>query len=186
MALAFYHCPLGHRCIFFCIKEFYLLGCLHLSKSLRHKLYVCTDRSGKKHHLVLEVAISSPKCRLSFVPFANSHPMVCTGKVELGGSSSPTQPVQQLSNQRQRVTVLDSEVIEASIIDTQPKRSVRLPVGWRYQIIFLVFRYPLMSILSMDWWSQGSLTLPSPYLVLKAVHPCWVGLKTVQPCWVLI
>ena len=54
------------------------------------------------------------------------------------------------SNRRQRVTVFDCGVIETSIIDTQPKGSVRLPVGRRYQIIFLVPHHPLMSILSID------------------------------------
>ena len=53
------------------------------------RLVVCIQVS----LLVLKVAISSPEYRLSFVSFANSHPMVCIGKVELGKPPSSSQTV---------------------------------------------------------------------------------------------
>ena len=37
----------------------------------------------ERHHLVLKVAVSSPKRGLPLVPFADSHSMVGTGEVEL-------------------------------------------------------------------------------------------------------
>ena len=41
-------------------------------------------RQPKEHHLIFEVTVSSFEHGLLLVPFANSHLMVCTGKVELG------------------------------------------------------------------------------------------------------
>ena len=55
---------------------------------------------------------------------------------------------------RQRVPVLDRKVVEASLIDTQPKRSVRFPVKKDLN--------PLVSTSSMEWslvsvfWDFGS------------------------------
>ena len=40
----------------------------------------------KKHYLILEVAISGPKSGLSFISFANSHPVIGIGEVKLGKS----------------------------------------------------------------------------------------------------
>ena len=38
----------------------------------------------KKHHLILKVAISGLESSLLLISFANSHPVVGTGEVELG------------------------------------------------------------------------------------------------------
>ena len=38
----------------------------------------------KKHHLVLEMVILSPKHFFPFVSLADSHPMIYTGKIKLG------------------------------------------------------------------------------------------------------
>ena len=43
-------------------------------------------RQTERHHLVLEVTVSSPERGLPFVPLSDSHSMVGTGKVELGES----------------------------------------------------------------------------------------------------
>ena len=41
-------------------------------------------RQTERHHLVLKVAVLSPKRSLLLVPFADSHSMVGTDEVELG------------------------------------------------------------------------------------------------------
>ena len=46
-------------------------------------------RQTERHHLVLEVTVSSPERGFPLVPFADSHSMVGTGKVELGESFCP-------------------------------------------------------------------------------------------------
>ena len=38
----------------------------------------------KRHHLILEIAVSSPKNSLPLISFTNSHLVIDTGKVELG------------------------------------------------------------------------------------------------------
>lgn len=43
----------------------------------------------KKHHLLLEVVISSPERRLLFVHFTNSHSIVYISKIELAKLFSP-------------------------------------------------------------------------------------------------
>ena len=47
-------------------------------------------RQPKGHHLIFEVTVSSSERGLPLVPFADSHSMVCTGKVELGKPPSPS------------------------------------------------------------------------------------------------
>ena len=42
------------------------------------------------HHLIFEVTILSFERGLPLVPFADSYPMVCTGKFELGKPPSPS------------------------------------------------------------------------------------------------
>ena len=44
----------------------------------------------KRHHLVLDVAVSSPERGFPLVLFPDSHLMVCTGKIELGKPPSPS------------------------------------------------------------------------------------------------
>ena len=57
------------------------------------------------------MAIASLENYFSFVSFANSYLMVCTSKIKLDELFSPTQSVQQSSNQRQRVLVFNCEFI---------------------------------------------------------------------------
>lgn len=48
----------------------------------------CIHQS-KKYHLVLKVAKPSLESRFLFFSFANSHPIVCTGKIKLDELLSP-------------------------------------------------------------------------------------------------
>ena len=38
----------------------------------------------KRHYLIFEVAVSGPESSLPLISFANSHPVIGTGEVELG------------------------------------------------------------------------------------------------------
>lgn len=81
----------------------------------------------KRHDLVLKVTVSGPKGRLPFIAFSNSHPMVGAGQVKLDEALSSAQVVQGLINQGQRVPILDGQIGETSVIDTQAKATVWLP-----------------------------------------------------------
>ena len=50
----------------------------------------------KRHHLILEVAVSGSKSSLSLISFANSHPVIGTGEVELGKPPCSSQSIQRL------------------------------------------------------------------------------------------
>ena len=96
-------------------KDVKLLSKYLVDVSLEAYWCVCQT---KRHHLVLKVTVSSLERGLPLVSFADSYLMVCTSKVELGKLLSPSQLIQQLPNQWQRIPVLDNKVIEALIVDT--------------------------------------------------------------------
>ena len=52
----------------------------------------------KKHHLIFEMTVSGPESSLSLISFANSHPVICTGKVKLGKSPRLPPFIQRLPN----------------------------------------------------------------------------------------
>ena len=54
----------------------------------------------KRHHLIFEVAISGSESSLLLISFANSHPVIGTGKVELGKPPCLSQSIQGLPDQR--------------------------------------------------------------------------------------
>ena len=47
-------------------------------------------RQPKRYHLIFQMTVSSSKRGLPLVSFADSHLIVCTGKVELGKPPSPS------------------------------------------------------------------------------------------------
>ena len=46
--------------------------------------YCRSAGQSKRHYLIFEVAVSGPKSSFPLIFFANSHPLIGTGKVELG------------------------------------------------------------------------------------------------------
>ena len=50
----------------------------------------------KRHHLIFEVAVSGPESSLPLISFANSHPVIGTGEVELGKPPCSSQSIQRL------------------------------------------------------------------------------------------
>ena len=65
---------------------------------------------------------------LLFIAFTNSHLMIGVGEVQLGKSPSPAEPIQRFTNQRQRILVFDSDIIEAPIIHVKAEASIWLLV----------------------------------------------------------
>ena len=80
----------------------------------------------KRHYLILEVTVSSPESSLLLIFFANSHPMIGTGEVELGKPLYLPQSIQRLPKQRQWVLVLDCEIIMSLIINTKLEATIWL------------------------------------------------------------
>ena len=68
-------------------KDVKLLNKNFVNISLETYWYVCLP---KKHHLVLEMTVSSSERRLLFIPFTDFHLIVCTCKVELDKLFSPS------------------------------------------------------------------------------------------------
>ena len=58
-----------------------------INESLEAYRCVC---SSKRHHLILELAVSSPERGLPLILFADFHLMVRTGKVKLSKPLSPS------------------------------------------------------------------------------------------------
>lgn len=56
---------------------------------------------------------------LSFIALSNSHTMVDGGQAQLGETPSSAKAVQGLTNQKQQIPILDSQVVEASVINRQ-------------------------------------------------------------------
>ena len=50
----------------------------------------------KRHHLIFEIAVSSLESSLPLISFANSHPVVGTGEVELSKPPRSPQSIQRL------------------------------------------------------------------------------------------
>ena len=85
-------------------------------------------RKAKKHDLIFEITIPSLECRLPFIAFTNPYTIIDIGKIQLGKSFCPTELIQRLANQRQWISVFDSNIIEALIIHAKAEASIWLPV----------------------------------------------------------
>ena len=78
----------------------------------------------KKHYLILKVAVSGLESSLLLISFANSHPVVGTGELELGKLLCSPQSIQGLPNQRQWILVFDYEIVKFSIINTKLEATI--------------------------------------------------------------
>ena len=74
------------------------------------------------------MTIPSPERHLLFVAFTNSYLMIGIGEIQLGKSLCLIEPIQQLANQRQRISVFSSDITEGPIIYAKTKASIWLPV----------------------------------------------------------
>lgn len=80
----------------------------------------------KWHYLILKVAVLIFEHCLLFISLTNPHPMIWIGLVKLCEKFGPTQPIQKLTNEGQRVLIFNSQVVEILVVDIQPKTTIKL------------------------------------------------------------
>ena len=83
-------------------------------------------RQAERHHEVLEMPMTSAKCRLPFVPFLDADVGVCGRKVEACEVSCACQLVPQLRDQGQGVPVLHRLAVQLSVVHTHPELAILL------------------------------------------------------------
>ena len=66
------------------------------------------------------------KSRLPFITFRDTYLIERAGNVKLAKPLGALESVLQLRDQGQGVAVLDSYVVQGSVVDTEPKRSILL------------------------------------------------------------
>lgn len=76
--------------------------------------------------MIVKVIILSGKHGFLLVTLLNSHLMISTSKVQLNKLLDVIKLVLKLADERQRVAIFDSQIIEILIIDSQAKASIEL------------------------------------------------------------
>lgn len=71
----------------------------------------------ERHDCILKVAVSSPKCCCLFVPFPHLYQVVCPTKIDLGEDFCRVQLVEEAQDEGQCVSILDSDAVEALVVD---------------------------------------------------------------------
>ena len=80
----------------------------------------------KRYYLIFEMAVSGPESSLLLISFTNSHPVISTSKVELGKPPCSPQSIQELSDRRQWVLVLDCKIVKSPIINAKLEAAIWL------------------------------------------------------------
>ena len=83
-----------------------------------------TIREAKKYDLILKTLISGPKDYLLLIAFTNSYQMIGIDKVQLDEPFSPAKPIQWFTNQRHRISIFDSDIVEIPIIHAKAEISI--------------------------------------------------------------
>ncbi|MFS7971870.1 hypothetical protein Hanom_Chr09g00837931 [Helianthus anomalus] len=80
----------------------------------------------KRHNHELVVSIASAKSGFGNVLFENSKLMITRTKIDFGETGSALELVKEIVDTRKRVTILDGEFVELTIIDTHAERTIFL------------------------------------------------------------
>ena len=80
----------------------------------------------KGHDGVLKVAIPGTKGRLGYVIGVDANLVITMAKVDLGEHRGPVEAVKELINAWERVAVLNSDVVKATVVDAQAKGAILL------------------------------------------------------------
>src|SRR5437667_5152493 len=72
------------------------------------------------------MAIFRPECRLPFVSLPEPDAIVSVLQVQLAEDPGSVETVQQFTDQGQWVAVLDSDVVQASVVDTESEGPILL------------------------------------------------------------
>ena len=78
--------------------------------------------------MVFEVFVLGPESCLPFITFTNLYPIIGIGEIQLGESPCPAKPIQRLANQKQQISIFDSDIVKTLIIHTKAKTSIWLPI----------------------------------------------------------
>ena len=63
----------------------------------------------------------STECSQDFITFSDTESVECSNNVQLGEDPDSAQTIQGFRDQRQRISVFDSDDIQASVINTEMK-----------------------------------------------------------------
>jgi len=80
----------------------------------------------KWHHHILVVSIAWPESCLLYILRLNQYLMISRPQVNLGEHCCSSQLIQQVINSRQWVFVLDSQLVQLMVINTQPWTTILL------------------------------------------------------------
>ena len=80
----------------------------------------------ERHNQIFVMSETGSKSRLPFIAFRDTYLIVRAGNIKLAELLCTLESILQLSDQGQRVAILDSHVVQASVVDTEPKGSIFL------------------------------------------------------------
>lgn len=97
-----------------------------VSEDIVHEVLKCGRgvHEAEGHDETLEVSISSAEGSLPLVTLFDADEVVSTAKVELGEDFCVLQAVEGLGNEREGVSVLDGDFVEAAIVDAEAEGAV--------------------------------------------------------------
>ncbi|MFS8031537.1 hypothetical protein Hanom_Chr17g01547061 [Helianthus anomalus] len=78
----------------------------------------------KTHNHELVMSIASTKSGFGNILFENSKLMITRTKIDFGEPGSALELVKEIVDTRKRVTILDGEFVELTIIDTHAERTI--------------------------------------------------------------
>lgn len=80
----------------------------------------------KEHYQILEVIVARAKDRLSFVVSSNSNSMIDISKIQLDENTDIAETIHKLVNTRKRITILDRDFVQFSVVHAQSQTVIRL------------------------------------------------------------
>src|SRR6478752_8408428 len=78
------------------------------------------------HNAILVVAIARTKGRFPFVAVRDPHKVVAAAEINLGEHLGRPEAVDGFADQRERVAVLDGDLVESAVVDTEAEAAVAL------------------------------------------------------------
>ena len=72
--------------------------------------------------------VSDPESYLLFITFTNPYPIIGIDEIQLDESPCPAELIRQLANQRQWISVFDSDIMKTPIIYIKAEASIWLPI----------------------------------------------------------
>ena len=83
-------------------------------------------RQPERQHQELEVTVTTSKRRLRYILVRDANLMVTGTKIDLAEYSRTVKSIEEFVDTRQRITVLDGDLVQRAIIDTHAHGTVLL------------------------------------------------------------